>query len=113
MGLAGGLHVGFIGAINPLDLLPIFTFQIWTMLIVGGSGNNRGAILGAVVVWGLWSGSGWLITAVLPPALQVKGAAGQVVLIGLVLVLTLLFRPRGLIGEEPHVSRHARATLVG
>ena len=34
---------------------PTLTFQVWAMLIVGGSGNNRGAILGAVVVWGLWA----------------------------------------------------------
>ena len=37
--------------------MPMLTFQVWAMLIVGGSGNNRGAILGAVLVWGLWAGS--------------------------------------------------------
>ena len=45
----------FIGFIAPDNYLPTLTFQVWAMLIVGGSGNNRGAILGAVVVWGLWS----------------------------------------------------------
>ena len=108
MGLSGALYVGFIGYISPSDFLPIVTFQIWTMLIVGGSANNRGAILGALIVWGIWTGSGFVISKVVPADLQAQSGAMQAVLIGLILVVTLLFRPRGLIGEEAHVSRHAR-----
>ncbi|MFO0006425.1 MAG: branched-chain amino acid ABC transporter permease, partial [bacterium] len=55
MGLAGALYVSFIGFVSPFDFLPILTFQVWAMLIVGGSGNNRGAMLGALVVWGVWA----------------------------------------------------------
>ena len=106
MGLSGALYVSFIGFISPFDFLPIITFQVWTMLIVGGSGNNKGALLGTLIVWGLWSASGTLISKVVPAAYQTQGGAIQAILIGLVLVLTLLFRPRGLIGEEPVVSRH-------
>ena len=106
MGLAGALYVSFIGFVSPFDFLPIITFQVWTMLIVGGSGNNKGALLGTLIVWGLWSASGTLISKVVPAAYQTQGGAIQAILIGLVLVLTLLFRPRGLIGEEPVVSRH-------
>ncbi|MET3926029.1 branched-chain amino acid ABC transporter permease [Devosia sp. 2618] len=107
IGLAGGLYVGFIGYVSPLDFLPILTFQIWAMLIVGGSGNNRGAIAGAIGVWGLWTMSGLLISRVLPVQFQSQGGAIQVILIGLLIVLTLLFRPRGLIGERETVSKHA------
>ena len=109
MGLAGGLYVGFIGFVSPIDFLPILTFQIWAMLIVGGSGNNKGAVLGVLVVWGLWTASGTLISNIVPPGYQSQAGAGQAILIGLVIVLTLLFRPRGLIGEEDTVSTHARA----
>jgi branched-chain amino acid transport system permease protein len=106
IGLAGALYVSFIGFVGPTDFLPLVTFQLWTMLIVGGSGNNRGALLGAAVVWALWTLSGTLIFKFLPPAYQTQGGAVQTILIGLVLVLTLLFRPRGLIGEDPVVSKH-------
>ncbi len=106
MGLAGGLYVGFIGFVSPQDFLPILTFQIWAMLIVGGSGNTRGAFVGAFAIWGLWSLSGVAVSRLLPPALQSQGGAIQVMLIGLLIVLTLLFRPRGLIGERDTVSRH-------
>jgi branched-chain amino acid transport system permease protein len=108
IGLAGALYVSFIGYVSPMDFLPILTFQIWTMLIVGGSGNNKGAVLGAIVVWGIWTSSGILVSGLLPARLQVQGAAGQVVLIGLILILVLIFRPRGLIGEEAEVSRYGR-----
>ena len=107
MGLAGALYASFIGFVSPFDFLPILTFQIWTMLIVGGSGNNRGALLGALVVWGIWAASGVAVTKLVPPSHAAQGAAIQVILIGLVLVLMLLYRPRGLIGEQAVVSRHA------
>ena len=108
MGLSGALYVGFIGYVSPSDFLPIVTFQIWTMLIVGGSANNAGALLGSVIVWGIWTGSGFFISRVIPADLQVQGGALQALLIGLLLVLTLLLRPRGLIGERKHTSRFAR-----
>jgi branched-chain amino acid transport system permease protein len=106
MGLAGALYVSFIGFVSPFDFLPILTFQVWAMLIVGGSGNNRGAMLGALVVWGVWASSGVLVSKWIAPAYAAQGAAIQVILIGLVLVLMLLFKPRGLIGERAVVSRH-------
>ena len=109
MGLSGALYVSFIGYVSPWDFLPILTFQIWTMLIVGGSANNRGALLGALIVWGVWTMSGFVISRVVPSEIQAQGGAMQAVLIGLILVVMLLIRPRGLIGEELHVSRHARS----
>jgi branched-chain amino acid transport system permease protein len=107
MGLAGAVYAHFIGFVAPEDFLSILTFQVWTMLVVGGSGNNRGAIVGAVAVWALWSASGAALTAVLPQAWQARGAALQTVLIGAALAAVLLVRPRGLLGERTVVSRHA------
>ena len=106
IGLAGALYVSFIGFVSPFDFVPIITFQIWTMLIVGGSGNNKGALLGALIVWGLWSASGTLISKIVPAAYQTQGGAHAAILIGSAARSTLLFKPRGLIGEEPVVSRH-------
>jgi branched-chain amino acid transport system permease protein len=107
MGLAGALYVSLVGFVGPDDFQPILTFQIWAMLIVGGSGNNRGAILGALVVWAIWALSGIAITKFVPPDYAKQGGAIQVILIGLMLVASIMFRPRGLIGEKPVVSRHA------
>ena len=107
MGLGGALYAHFVGYIAPEDFLPILTFQLWAMLIVGGSGNNRGAILGAYLVWGFWALSGGLLRNIVPQAEQARAAALQVVLIGVLIALMLLWRPRGLLGEATAVSRHA------
>ena len=105
MGLAGALYVSYIGFVSPFDFLPVVTFQIWAMVIVGGSGNNKGALLGALVIWAIWAFSGVAVTKVVPPQYAAQGAAIQVILIGLMLVLSLLFRPRGLIGEKQVIAR--------
>src|SRR3546814_7230659 len=58
MGLGGALLAHFHRSITPEGIDPmIATFLIWIMLILGGSGNNRGAILGTAVVWIIWSRS--------------------------------------------------------
>ena len=58
--------------------------------------------------WGVWTSSGFVISRVIPSEIQAQGGAMQAILIGLILVVTLLIRPRGLLGEELHVSRHAQ-----
>jgi branched-chain amino acid transport system permease protein len=107
MGLGGAMLAHFVGYIAPEDFLPILTFQLWAMLIVGGSGNQRGAVLGAYLVWGFWAAAGGLLRQWIPQAEQARGAALQVVLIGVLIALMLVLRPRGLVGEELAVSRHA------
>lgn len=107
MGLGGALYAHFVGYIAPEDFLPILTFQLWTMLIVGGAGNNRGAILGAFIVWALWTLAGGVLREAIPIQHQARAATLQVVVIGLLLAAILLLRPRGLLGEETVVSRHA------
>jgi branched-chain amino acid transport system permease protein len=106
MGLAGATQAHFIGFIAPDNYSPTLTFQVWAMLIVGGSGNNRGAILGAVVVWGIWAISASAVSAIFPPDQQARAAALQIVMIGLALCAILLLRPRGILGEVQVISRH-------
>jgi branched-chain amino acid transport system permease protein len=104
MGLGGALYAHFVGFIAPDDFLPILTFQLWAMLIVGGSGNNRGAILGAYVVWGFWALAGGVMRSWIPQSDQARGAALQVALIGVLIALMLVLRPRGLMGEKLKLS---------
>jgi branched-chain amino acid transport system permease protein len=106
MGLAGAIQAHFFGFIAPDDYAPTVTFQVWVMLVLGGSGNNRGAILGAIVVWALWTLTGAAFAAFLPAGLQAPAASLRIVLIGVVLAVVLLVRPRGLIGEKTVISRH-------
>jgi branched-chain amino acid transport system permease protein len=106
LGLGGAMQGHFIGFIAPENYVSTLTFQVWAMLIIGGSGNNRGVILGAVVVWGFWAISGALLAEILPSDMQARGAALQIVVIGMALCAILLLRPRGLLGEARTVSRY-------
>lgn len=108
MGLSGALYAQFTGYISPQDMLPIFTFQVFVMLIVGGSGNNRGAIVGTVAIWALWTVSETILVNILPPMLARQASTIRVVMVGFILVVMLLYRPQGLIPEERIVSPEAR-----
>ena len=109
MGLGGALQGHFIGFIAPENYLPTLTFQVWTMLVVGGAGNNLGAVVGSVVVWGLWSASSFLIGAAVDPGDQARAAALQIVLIGVALCLILVLRPKGLFAEVLSPNRREKA----
>ena len=104
MGLAGAIQAHFIGFIAPENYLSAITFQVWAMLIIGGSGSNRGALLGAVVVWALWSVTGAALSAIIPAEYQARAAALQIVFIGIGLAAVLVLRPRGLLGEVTQIS---------
>jgi branched-chain amino acid transport system permease protein len=100
MGLGGALYAHLFGFVGPESFLPeTTTFLVWVMLIAGGSGNNRGAILGAFVIWLVFAGSQFL-TDLLPPELITQAGALRLLLVGLLIQLILLFRPAGLLPEE-------------
>ena len=100
MGAAGGLYVAFYAFVSPQDMAPILTFQLWAMLIVGGAGNNRGAVLGAFLIWAAWTLSGFALSRYAPDTMQLYAGSVQYILIGLVIVAMLLWRPEGLLPER-------------
>jgi branched-chain amino acid transport system permease protein len=91
----------FNRSITPEGIDPmVATFLIWIMLILGGSGNNRGAILGAAVVWIIWSMTE-ILADQLPTEMAIQAKYIRMFLIGLMLQLVLRFRPEGLLPEDP------------
>lgn len=106
MGIAGALYAHYSAAIQPSVFEPLFgTFIIWTMLTVGGTGNNKGAILGAFIVWALWSWTTFIILKIVPPSFATRAPYIRYVIIGVLLVVFTAARPKGIIGEERQVSR--------
>ncbi|BAB53330.1 MULTISPECIES: branched-chain amino acid ABC transporter permease [Mesorhizobium] len=108
MALAGALQAHFTGFIAPDNYLPILTFQVWVMLIVGGSGSNFGAVIGSILVWGIWAGSGTLTSVLFAPEQQARAASLQIVAIGVMLCVILLIRPNGLFGDRPRRPRFGK-----
>lgn len=108
MGAGGSLYAHYAMYITPSIFNPLFgTFLIWVMLIAGGSGNNKGAILGAFVIWGLWTGTEFL-TGQLEFFSSGQVAALRIVAVGVFLELILLYRPRGILGEQKQISNLLR-----
>jgi len=105
MGLAGAIWAHRMGTIAPDSFPDLFgTFLVWTMLIVGGSGNNRGAVLGALLVGLFWFGTP-LIQEDLPDVLGNRVFVLRQFAIGLLVVVFVLLRPQGVLPEQPRVSR--------
>jgi branched-chain amino acid transport system permease protein len=105
MGVAGSLYAHFTTFISPSAFEPMYgTFLVWVMLIAGGSGNNRGAILGALVIWALWSGTE-IITIRFPDDWVTRMSAVRIFLIGALLEVILIMRPQGLLPEKPPENR--------
>ena len=101
-GLAGGLFAIFISAFNPSAWTPQELLVIYAAILVGGRGNPRGVILGVFVIYiGLIE-----LTRFLPsPASRPDfGPALRQVLIGLMIILMLRFRPQGFFRERPGVD---------
>ena len=101
MGIGGALFAHHFRFIAPLTFDPLLaTFIIWAMLMVGGSGNNLGAVLGAFIVWGIWSGTQFLPGIFADPSVRLF-------MIGVLIVAVILIRPGGILGEERRVTRAA------
>jgi branched-chain amino acid transport system permease protein len=98
-GLAGIFFAHYLAYIEPNMFLPQETLFVWLALILGGSGNNRGALLGSVVLLGLLEGSRFA-KDVIPFLTGVRLAAAQQMLVGLVLVALMIRRPEGLLPER-------------
>ncbi len=100
MGLAGALQAHFFKFFAPESSDPmIATFLVWVMLILGGSGNNRGAILGALLVWAIWSATEFITQNLLPGEYAITAAYFRMFLIGFVLQVILILRPEGILPE--------------
>lgn len=110
MGLSGALFASFSRVISvPGDFTPAVTFLIWAMVMVGGSGNHKGVIVGAAVLeflfWFTPRAQSWFNIGT---DLANRIYFAQYVVIGLVLILLVLLRPTGLMPEPRRVSRTPR-----
>jgi branched-chain amino acid transport system permease protein len=113
-GIAGAMMTTLDGQLTPGTYQPLrFTFLVWVMVIVGGSGNNFGSVLGGMLIWFLWvqvepMGLFFIqvITAGLAEGSALKAhliesaAHMRLLTMGVVMLLVLRFWPKGLIPEK-------------
>jgi branched-chain amino acid transport system permease protein len=97
-GVAGGLFAQYLRFIDPYMFLPLVTFLVWVMLILGGPANHWGALIGAVIVEFFNRGSRFLKDYLVLPF---DPNNVQFIIFGLLIILLLLYRPYGLFREKP------------
>jgi branched-chain amino acid transport system permease protein len=97
-GIAGSLWASYSGSIMPHEFIPDITFLIWVSLVIGGVGNNRGAIVGTLVLIGVIQQGTRFLPTIEGYTYLIPGL--RLILIGLILILCLRFRPQGLIPER-------------
>lgn len=97
-GLAGAFYGHYVTYIVPDQFVPLTTFYIWMAVIMGGVGRVSGAIVGTVLLIGLLEGSRFL-RDVVPLIPDAEMASLRIAIVGLLLILFLIYRPQGLVGD--------------
>lgn len=113
MGVAGGLTAAQFRFLSPSATEPlVITFLVWVMLMAGGSGNNRGAIAGALGIWAIWSMTE-IVTNRLPPEWSTRSSYLRMLLVGLLLQVVLQRYRSGLVPERSPAMRIEKENGAG
>ena len=100
-GLSGSLLAFQLAQVNPDIFLPQVTFFVFTIVILGGTGSTWGPMVGGIVFWVLLTESGAFAAEHVGSG--TVGAALRYILVGLLMVLLINFRPQGILGRRENV----------
>lgn len=102
-GIAGAFFAWQLAAIYPDGFQPQITFDTWIMVILGGSGNNLGTLVGAIIFFGYDA----LTREVLPkivPLDEARLGAFRIMVIGVILMVLMILRPQGILGKKEELT---------
>ncbi|MDX2241135.1 MAG: branched-chain amino acid ABC transporter permease [Leptolyngbyaceae cyanobacterium bins.302] len=102
-GIAGAFYAWNLTFINPDGFIPIFTFYAWIIVVLGGSGNNAGTLLGAVIFWLYNTVTRFVLPAIVPLDDARLGAL-RIMVIGLLLIILMMLRPQGILGKKEELT---------
>lgn len=101
-GLAGSFYAWQLTTVYPDNFVPLITFQAWTIITIGGAGNNLGVLLGAAL-FQFYNA----LPRFLPEQIRADGGrfeAIQLILIGVTLILLMVWRPQGILGDKKELT---------
>ncbi|HBB32352.1 MAG TPA: branched-chain amino acid ABC transporter permease, partial [Cyanobacteria bacterium UBA9273] len=102
-GIAGAFYAWQLTTVYPSNFEPIITFNAWTIVVLGGAGNNVGTLIGAVIFWAYDS-----ITRFVLPQLGLidssRLGAFRIMVIGLILMVLMIWRPQGILGKKDELT---------
>jgi len=95
-GLAGAFYAWQLATVYPDNFQPQITFDAWTIIILGGAGNNYGTLLGAIIFWAYFEGTRFVLPGLLPFD-DARLGAFRIMVIGLLLIILMMVRPQGIL----------------
>ena len=102
-GVAGAFYAWQLTTIYPDNFQTLITFNVWTMVVLGGAGQNPGAILGAIIFWAYDA-----LTRLYLPQLGLfsdsQAGAFRIMVIGLILIVLMVWRPQGILGKKEELT---------
>lgn len=102
-GIAGAFYAWQLATVYPTNFEPIVTFYAWTIVVLGGAGNNIGTILAALIFFLYNEGTRYLL-----PQLgflnSSQAGALRVMIIGLILMVLMVWRPQGILGKKEELT---------
>ena len=113
-GIAGSFYAWQLTTIYPNNFQPLMTFNVWTMVVLGGAGSNAGTLLGVIIFWAydaltrlylpkliMWLATYFPIFYEFDSSRQ---GAFRVMVIGLILMILMVWRPQGLLGRKEELT---------
>jgi neutral amino acid transport system permease protein len=102
-GIAGSLYAWQLTVVYPDNFLPLVTFNAWTIVVLGGAGNNVGTLLGAAIFWAYQSLTRFILSDIVPLD-DARLGAFRVMMIGLLLMVLMVWRPQGILGKKEELT---------
>jgi neutral amino acid transport system permease protein len=112
--MLGGAIAGIAGAfyawqfeVFPDDFKPLITFDAWIIVMLGGSGNNLGTIIGAVIFWSYYELTRTDVAKEMFRMLHLDDTQQlgfRMIIVGLILMLLMMFRPQGILGNKEELT---------
>ena len=113
LGSLGGVVLSLPSAVVPGVYLPSLTFFLWTILLLGGAATVLGPVIGSVIFWLLMAFLSVFLPALsqagfLPFMTPIQAGVLRFVLVGVGLMLIVIFRPQGILGNKKELTFNAR-----
>ncbi|MDJ0675352.1 MAG: branched-chain amino acid ABC transporter permease [Calothrix sp. MO_167.B42] len=103
-GIAGAFFAWQLSAIYPDNFQPQLTFDCWIMVILGGSGNNIGTLLGAVIFFTYDTLTREFLPKIFTQLNVEQLGAFRIMVIGLILMVIMVWRPQGILGKKEELT---------
>ncbi|MGJ3246628.1 MAG: branched-chain amino acid ABC transporter permease [Elainellaceae cyanobacterium] len=102
-GIAGALYAWQLTTIYPDNFQPLVTFNAWTIVVLGGAGNNVGTLLGAAIFWAYQTLTRFVLADIIPLD-DARLGAFRIMIIGLLLMVLMIWRPQGILGKKEELT---------